>query len=201
MKIAVTELTEKYKAVLATTGADEQDVAAIATFYLEQDLHHNYFSGLEEVEAALKLLERSIGKTHKVEVDKPALKLVNCNGRAAGLVTNDLLPTLRDMAREQGIAIIGYYNGGYQNFPEYFARAIAAENLVGLVASNGGPQGVVPFGGSKDIMGTNPIAYGVPTNGLPIVFDAATAKYAYGSIRISKAHGQRLPGHSYRQAK
>jgi LDH2 family malate/lactate/ureidoglycolate dehydrogenase len=197
MQVPVSEMKKKFKEVLMTSGAEEKDVDVMVDLRLEQDLHHNYFSGLGEVETSLKELEESKGKQHTFEVDKPAIKLVNCNGRAAGLVCADLLPTLYDMARQQGIGLIGYYNGGYQSMPEYFARKIAAQDLVGLLSGAGGPQSVVPYGGSKDIMGTNPLAYGIPTNSLPIVFDAATAKYPYGSIRITKERGQKLPERSY----
>src|SRR5690348_4577863 len=97
----------KYKAALALSGASAHDVDNMTTLRLEQDLHGNYFSGLSEVKGAYKELKDSLGKQHTIEVDKPALKLVNCGGRAAGLVCMDLLPTLYDMAHGQGIAIIG----------------------------------------------------------------------------------------------
>ncbi|HEX7963211.1 MAG TPA: Ldh family oxidoreductase [Candidatus Saccharimonadales bacterium] len=197
MKVSFSEVVRKYKEVLATSGASQEDIDAVATLNLEQDLHHNFFSGLDEVNLALDTLRESKGKKHKVEVDKPALKLVNCNGRDEGLVSLELIPLLCDMARGQGIAIIGLYNGGYQSMPEVFARLIAAEDLVGLVSGTGGPQSVVPYGGKKDIMGTNPFAYGIPTNDMPIVFDAATAKYPWGSIRIAGERGDTLPERSY----
>ncbi len=200
MKISVSDMTNKYKAVLATSGASQADIDAMATLRLEQDLHHNYFSGLWDVDEVLTILRESKDKTHTVEVDKPALKLVNCNGRALGLVSLELTPVLCAMAKAQGIAIIGLYNGGYQGMPEVFARQIAAQDLVGLLASTGGPQSVVPFGGKKDILGTNPMAYGIPTNGLPIVFDASTAKYPYGSIRRTREQGKQLPERSYLDA-
>jgi ureidoglycolate dehydrogenase (NAD+) len=200
MKISVSEMTKKYKAVLATSGANQADIDAMATLYLEQDLHNNYFSGLWEVEGVIKELKASTGKCHIIEVDKPSLKLINCNGRAMGLVSLELVNVLCEMAKQQGIAIIGLYNGGYQSMPEVFARRIAAQGLVGLLASTGGPQSVVPFGGKKDIFGTNPMAYGIPTNDLPIVFDAATAKYPYGSIRRTRELGTRLPKRSYLDA-
>lgn len=197
MKVPFSEVVRKYKEVLATTGASQKDIDTATTLALEQDLHHNFFSGLEEVLTVIKLLSASKGKRHKVIVDKPALKLVDCAGRDEGLVSMELIPQLCDMAREQGIAIIGLYDGGYQSMPEVFARMIAVENLVGLVASSGGPQAVVPYGGKKDIMGTNPMAYGVPTNGMPIVFDAATSQFPYGKIRIARERGETLPERTF----
>lgn len=196
MKIRVSEMTARYREVLEASGADKKDVD-VMMLRLEQDLRGNYFSGLAEARESYEELKRSIGKRHTIEVDKPALKLVNCGGREAVLVSMDLLPMLCDMARQHGIALIGYYNGRYQAMLDVLARKIAEQDLIGLVSGNGGPQSVVPYGGKKDILGTNPVAYGIPTNGMPVVFDAATAKYPYGSIRLTRERGGTLPERSY----
>lgn len=58
MKVTVSEMTKKYKAVLATSGASQADIDAMTTLYLEQDLHNNYFSGLWEVEGVLRGIEK-----------------------------------------------------------------------------------------------------------------------------------------------
>jgi LDH2 family malate/lactate/ureidoglycolate dehydrogenase len=187
--------------LLATSGADEKDIETIVKIKLDKDLHKNYFSGLKEMTGeplgAMETLQKSIGKKETIEVEMPALRLINCNGRPTSLVTADHIPQLCNMARANGIAMMGLYNGGYQEALEMFARRIAAQDLVAIISSTGGPQGVVPYGGSTGVMGTNPIAYGIPTDGLPIVFDAATAQHTYGSIRLTKEAGGRLPENAY----
>lgn len=85
----------------------------------------------------------------------------------------------------------------FNDFFEVFCRQIAASDCIGIIVENGGPQGVVPFGGRKDVTGTNPLAYGIPTNKYPIIFDAATAVHAYGRIRQAKEHGEQLPENAY----
>lgn len=191
----------RMKELLTISGADEKDVETLVQIKLDKDLHQNYFSGLKEMTGgplgALETLRQSIGKKEVVEVEMPALKLINCKGRPTSLVTADYVPELCDMARANGIAILGLYNGGYQEALEMFARRIAAENLVGIVSSTGGPQSVVPYGGKTGVTGTNPLAYGIPTNGLPIVFDAATAQYTLGSIRLTREAGGQLPENAY----
>lgn len=188
------------KQMLATSGADAKDVETMAFLELEQDLHNNLFSCLRNVEAVIKELRESQGKTYSLEVDMPALKLLNGNGRNAKLIGMDMAAMVAGMAKKQGIAIVGLHNAGYHHMLEPYARAIAAEGVVGIVSSNGGPQGVVPFGGRSDVLGTNPISYAIPTNDMPIVFDGATAKYAYGSIKIAKERGDTLPENAYLDA-
>lgn len=76
-------------------------------------------------------------------------------------------------------------------------RRAAAQDCLSIIVENGGPQGVTPFGGKKDITETNPIAYGIPTHRDPIIFDAATAVHAYGRIRQAREKGERLPENAY----
>lgn len=197
MKLPLDEVKAKFREALATSGADPKDVETYATIKLEQDLHGNFFSCLDEVEGGIRHLKASIGKKQIIEVDKPGLKLINGNGRAAILISYDIMPMVCDMARTQGIAMVGIYNSTYHEALEMYSRDIAAQDLICIMSANGGPQGVVPFGGRKDIMGTNPLTYGIPTNDLPIVFDGATAKHAYGSIREAKRRNNTLPEQEY----
>lgn len=52
---------------------------------------------------------------------------------------------------------------------------------------------MVPHGGKRDVMGTNPLAYGIPTHDDPIVFDAATATHAWRLIGQARERGELLP--------
>ncbi len=77
---------------------------------------------------------------------------------------------------------------------EYVERT-AAGGFVGLAWCNTGPPGgrVAPFGGSRALLGTNPLAYGVPTSGVPLVSDFSTAATAEGRVRLARQTGARLP--------
>jgi uncharacterized oxidoreductase len=55
---------------------------------------------------------------------------------------------------------------------------------------------VVPWGGREARLGTNPIAYAAPTDGLPIVMDMATCMIPEGKIRVLMHAGKPVPpGH------
>ncbi len=101
------------------------------------------------------------------------------------------------MAKKQGIYALGIYDSTYNDFFDVFCRDIASNDCIAIMFENGGPQGVVPYGGRSDVTGTNPIAYGIPTNEYPIVFDAATAMHAYGRIKQSKLRNEKLPDNAY----
>lgn len=197
MKVSFKKLAQMYTAILKTSDASEKEVQIMADIGLDYDLRLNTFSTLSGVESHRDDLKNSVGIKHEIVVNKPAMKLINAHGKSALLVGAEMVYLVCDMAKTQGIAIVGIYNSTYHEGMGWYARKIAEQNLVGIVAANGGPSCVTPFGGGEPIMGTNPLAYGIPTNDIPIVFDAATGKYPYGSIRLAKGRGQKLPEASY----
>jgi len=96
-------------------------------------------------------------------------------------------------ARENGLAILAIHNS--QHFGalwpdiEPFAReGFLAMSMVNSMAC------VVPFGGSKPVYGTNPLAFAAPrAGGDPVVFDQAASAMANGDVQIAAREGKQLP--------
>lgn len=198
MKIEISELKQKVQTFLSSTGLNEKDAKTLTDIVVEQEMFGNYFSPIQELKGKhTRLTSQVSSEKEKVEVDKPSLKLIKGNGRMASLITADYLDEIVVRAKEQGIYAFGIYDSTYNDFFEVFCNRIAAQNCIALIFENGGPQGVVPFGGKKDVLGTNPLAYAVPTNNYPIIFDAATAQHAWGRIKKSQENGEQLPENSY----
>ncbi len=198
MKILISELKEKVMAYLLATGLNQQDAKTLMELVVDQELVGNQFSAVGELPGkhARLMGDGSTGK-EEIAVTKPALKLIKGNGRSAPLITADYLDDVVANAKKQGIYALGIYDSTYNEFFDVFCRRIAAYDCIAIIVENGGPQGVTPFGGKTDITGTNPIAYGIPTNKYPIVFDAATAMHAYGRIRQAKEKNEQLPDNAY----
>lgn len=165
---------------------------------VEQECIGNRFDPVGELKGKhTRLTDNITAALEEVAVRKPAMQLIKGNGRLAPLITADYLPEVIMHAKRQGIYALGIYDSTYNDFFDIFCRRIAAQDCIGIIVENGGPQGVVPFGGKKDVTGTNPLAYGIPTNTYPIIFDAATAMHAFGAIRQAKERGERLPDNAY----
>lgn len=198
MKIKLTELKDNVTEYLNLCGMNAHDTKVLTEIIIEQEMIGNQFSPVGEL-AGKHTKPNNDQKTIKEEVvvTKPALQLIKGNGRLAPLITADHLDGVLQKAKTQGIYALGIYDSTYNDFFEIFCRRAAAQDCITLIFENGGPQGVVPFGGKKDVTGTNPLAYGIPTNTYPIIFDAATAAHAYGRIRQAKESGEKLPENAY----
>jgi uncharacterized oxidoreductase len=63
-----------------------------------------------------------------------------------------------------------------------------------MVCNGPSPRGsVTPFGGLGRALGTNPIAWGIPSKSHPIVVDFATSVCAWGKIGVAMDKGEPIP--------
>ncbi|MEM7032300.1 MAG: Ldh family oxidoreductase [Chloroflexota bacterium] len=76
-----------------------------------------------------------------------------------------------------------------------YPQRAAEQNLICIATANYVKMGhsVAPFGGRQGRLGTNPVAYGIPTAGKPILADFATSVMAEGKIRVQRNKGGELP--------
>jgi len=198
MKIKIEELTQKVRDYLKFVGMDEHDSNLLTEMVVEQEMIGNQFSPVGELAGKHLRLTKDLTKDkEETIVDKPALSLIKGNGRMAPLITADHLNEAIKKAKGQGIYALGIYDSTYNDFFDVFCRRVTAKDCISIIFENGGPQGVVPYGGKKDITGTNPIAYGIPTHNYPMIFDAATAAHAWGRIKQAKERGEKLPDNAY----
>ncbi len=76
-----------------------------------------------------------------------------------------------------------------------YVQAAAERGLVGLATCNSPVHGhiVLPWGGTKGRLATNPLAYGVPTGGDPVMADLSTSVTPEGKIRWYANEGKPMP--------
>jgi ureidoglycolate dehydrogenase (NAD+) len=96
-------------------------------------------------------------------------------------------------ARQVGIAYIGLRNTGHIGAAGYYAALAAQSGLIGLVTGNDIPSVAAP-GSRGPVLGSNPIAYGIPnSDGDPILLDMATAAVAGGKVYAAHQRGEAIP--------
>jgi L-2-hydroxycarboxylate dehydrogenase (NAD+) len=69
----------------------------------------------------------------------------------------------------------------------------ADAGLVGVYLAVANANGMPPWGGTNPLLGTNPLAIAVPTNGTPFVLDIATTAVSHGTIKVAAREGRPLP--------
>jgi (2R)-3-sulfolactate dehydrogenase (NADP+) len=102
----------------------------------------------------------------------------------------DALPAL---ARAQGIAAAPIRRSHHCGAAGHPVERLAGQGFVALLFANT-PAAIAPWGGSKALFGTNPIAFACPLpEGPPIVVDLSLSKVARGNVLAAKQQGGRIP--------
>ena len=97
-----------------------------------------------------------------------------------------------DKASAMGIAVVGAKNTWYTGMLSYFAEMATERDLVAMIASNATPW-VAPHGATEGRFGTNPICFGFPSTGDPVIWDIGTSSITHAEVMLAKRLGRPLP--------
>ena len=98
-----------------------------------------------------------------------------------------------EMAKENGVAIVGMANVSHTGAIGYYTEMCAKEGLAAITFCQSDPM-AVPYGGTEPYYGTNPISFACPTaDDRNVVFDMATTVQAWGKILDKRSQGAEIP--------
>ncbi|MGZ3552263.1 MAG: Ldh family oxidoreductase [Vulcanimicrobiaceae bacterium] len=113
-------------------------------------------------------------------------------GHPAGKLT---MQKVIEKAQKHGAAFGAVRNSNHYGIAGYYAMMALEHNMIGMSSTNSVRYGAPTFG--KDVMlGTNPLAYAIPTGSEPaFVLDFATTTVPKGKLEVYKRKGKPLnPG-------
>ena len=103
------------------------------------------------------------------------------------------IDALVEMTAETPVAGVAVTNSHHFGVAGHHVERLAERGVVGLVFGNS-PAGIAPWGGSRPLFGTNPIAFGFPRIGdAPVVVDLSLSKQARGKIKLAADEGRPIP--------
>ncbi len=91
-----------------------------------------------------------------------------------------------------GFALVGVTNSWMSGRSAYYCEMIAKAGLVGVHTASSS-RSVAPFGGIRPVLGTNPIAFGLPSSDGPVVLDMGTSAFMGTELALRERLGQLLP--------
>lgn len=102
-----------------------------------------------------------------------------------------LVPTVK----AHGIAALAVTNSHNCGVVGQHVERLAMHGLVALAYANT-PAAIAPWGGSKALFGTNPLAFAAPRAALPpLVIDQSSSVVARGEVMLHAAQGKAIPSH------
>jgi LDH2 family malate/lactate/ureidoglycolate dehydrogenase len=95
-------------------------------------------------------------------------------------------------AQASGIVLVGVNNSWMSGRSAYYCEMIARAGLVGIVTVGSAAQ-VAPLGGATAVLGTNPLAFGLPGARHPFIFDMGTSAMMWTDLSLRERRGETLP--------
>ncbi len=97
------------------------------------------------------------------------------------------------LVKKSGTVAVAVGNSHHFGVAGYHIEPLAEQGLVALAFGNS-PAAIAPWGGSRPIFGTNPIAFACPCPGRePLVIDLSLSKVARGKIMVAAQKGEAIP--------
>jgi len=195
MKMKENELTTKVVALLQRHGVEPLTAQAVAGTIVAAERDGTYSHGLARLPAFISTLKSGwvdpAAPMRVIDAAPGVVKVDAANGFAQGALARAAEPAIRK-ARSQGIACIVIHNSHHFGSLWPDVEPFAAQGLVTLAFLHSRARIVAP-GGRKKILGTNPIAFGLPRkNQPPMVFDQAASPMAHGDVLLAAKAGHML---------
>ncbi len=123
----------------------------------------------------------------------PATALVDGDNGMGHLVMSRAVETAVAAARETGVAWVGIRRSNHAGPAGMYAAMPVEHGMVGLYAAVANANHMAVWGGAEPLLGTNPLAIGVPSGAGPVVLDMATTVVSYGTIKTHALNDKPLP--------
>lgn len=96
-------------------------------------------------------------------------------------------------AKEYGMGMVAVRNSTHYGIAGYYVTMATQEGCIGITGTNARPS-VAPTFGVENLLGTNPLTFGMPTNeDFPFVLDCATSISQRGKIEYYARLGKPTP--------
>ena len=190
------ELTELCRHALLRAGADPRAAQVLAEATVEAELAGNRAVGVAHLFDYLDGYRQGrIASGVRPEVHHAAPAVINADARD-GLAQTAFMEAFDDLqksVRDAGIAALWIRNSFTCGELGYYVRHLAQQGFIALAAANS--PALMSLGGArKPVLGTNPLAYGIPRPGtLPVVIDQASSSTAFVNVRRAADAGEPIP--------
>jgi L-2-hydroxycarboxylate dehydrogenase (NAD+) len=188
VRISVDDARGLAETFLTRTGMSPTDAAIIADILLEAELRGRKTHGFIRLPGIKSRYEH--GERTDIRVDKEAGECIRIDGgnQPGYLVAYRAMELAIERAKQNGAGIVGVYNTSHCGMAGYYVDMARKADVIGLLFADCLPR-TTPEGGTEAILGTNPIAVGIPSNTVPILFDMSTAAITNGDLLVAMREG------------
>lgn len=184
-------------AILRENGATKQHAEIQTDLLVEAELRGYASHGLLRLNRIIERIQNGVADPSAIgehEWVSPAFLRVDGQMGLGPVIALNALEEVSIRSRRIGMAATAIHNNNHLGMLAWYAERIAQSGQIALCLSTSEAL-VHPWGGRTAMIGTNPIAIGIPAQPFPFVLDMATSLVAMGKIYDHANRGEPIPSH------
>ena len=169
-------LTRFISDAFVATGLPLPDAAMVAARMVEADIIGADAHGVFRLPQYIRrLLAGGVKAAARIRVNRtgPSTALVDGDNGMGHLVMTCAADLAVELARETGVAWVGTFNSNHAGAASVYVDIPVKAGMIGIYSAVASANHMPPWGGVDSLLGTNPLAIGLPlVNEPPIMLDA-----------------------------
>jgi LDH2 family malate/lactate/ureidoglycolate dehydrogenase len=185
--IPVETLSSFMKDVLLGVGVPPEDAQTCTDVILASDLRGIESHGIGRLKyyyERIKAGQHQVKTNFEIIRESPTTALVDGHDGMGMVVAKRSMELAIEKARKYGMGAVAVRNSTHFGIAGYYPMMAAQAGMIGMTFTNARPA-VTPTFGVQPMLGTNPIAFGAPTDeAFPFLYDAATPIIQRGKVEV-----------------
>ncbi len=184
--------------LLQAGGVPPQEAQIVAQSLVEANLCGHDSHGVMRIPYYLEEIGQGNvrpGAPLEVFLDRPEAVAADAHWGLGQVQARRLMQMLIQRTQEHAVCVGTLVHCAHIGRLGEYCQMATQQGRVAMVVANthGATRRVAPPGGTAPRLGTNPIAFGIPTSGEPILLDFGTSATAEGKVRLRRIAGQECP--------
>jgi LDH2 family malate/lactate/ureidoglycolate dehydrogenase len=190
--ISIDNAYDLVERVMTTSGLTGPEARIVSEHVVGCELRGVLSGGFSRaISIAERLKVGGVAGPMVVKNETPVSALIDGGDQAGYLVAHRATQIAILKAKTVGIAVVAANNTWYTGMYAHYMEMVTNEGLVAMCVGSSAPR-VAPFGATEGRFGTNPIAFGFPSQDDPIIIDLATSGSIIGDLVLAARLGQSI---------
>lgn len=190
--ISIDHAYELVAGVMTASGLTADEARIVSEHVVGCELRGVLSGGFSRaLSIAERLTSGRLSTSMVIHHNTPVSALIDGGDQAGYLVAHRATEMAIQKARTSGIAVVAANNTWYTGMYAHYMEMVTNKGLVAMCVGSSAPR-VAPFGATEGRFGTNPIAFGFPTQDDPIIIDLATSGSIIGDLVLAARLGQSI---------
>jgi LDH2 family malate/lactate/ureidoglycolate dehydrogenase len=193
IRLTITEASELGEKVLRKLGYTADEAKTVTAHLIDNSMTGYEFAGLPRILAIADSPELKLPRAPVTIIHETPVSALLDGGNHVGYISvNRAAEVAIEKVRQSGIAVVGVANSWFSGRNAYYLEKIARAGFVGIHTVSGSPM-VAPVGAKVRSLGTNPIAFALPGNEHPFIFDMGTGATMWGEVLLKALLDEEFP--------